>query len=895
MKFKFADNLEYQLEAIGAVVDIFDTGRNVAQAESLFELRSAVSVVKNELEIDEARILKNVRAIQKRNGIVEKAHNGGAFGEHMLGSEPDQKLGTLDFSVEMETGTGKTYVYLRTIFELNRKYGLKKFIILVPSVAIREGVLKTLEQTKGHFRDMYGVGYGYFAYDSGRLTRVREFAQSLDIEIMVMTIQSFNGDDRVMRQTPDRFNGESPLGLVSATRPVVIMDEPQNMESELAKSSIKDLDPLFKLRYSATHKELHHLVYRLTPVDAYKRGLVKKITVFGVKENDPNAFVFKVRSIGTKKGEFPKAKVVVEVKIADGNFVRKELLLKAGDDVKRKTNNDRYEGVQVNDVDARHGRVELSDGKYYRISEEQENQEAIFRMQIRETIKAHLDKQEELGGSVKVLSLFFIDRVDNYIHEDSLIRTIFAEEFERLKTKYARFESIDHDAVQKGYFASKKEKGLVTFQDTRGDSKMDKEAYDLIMKDKERLLSFAEPVSFIFSHSALKEGWDNPNIFQICTLRETNSLMKKRQEIGRGLRLPVDTGGNRIYDSRINILTVVANESYQEYVGQLQAEFTEAGYVEPLETTDAREEKLSVHTTKHIDDEDFKKLWDRISKRTVYNIEVGTELLIVNAVEKIDGLDISNLVVTVDKVNVYFDEKDTIQTVFAGQSAGMKLERSFSLRNIVDRIARETGLTKGTILTILSRVGNIGLLFGNPEEYIRSVVVIVNGCLGDLLINEGLKYIPTGDRWEIRLLFADFEVLPSRSIGSDKSAFDRVVFDSLGEKRFAQHLEQSQNVRIYTKLPRGFVIDTPLGGYAPDWAIVWDTGEGEKLYLVRETKFGYADIRSELPLVEQQKIVCGTKHFEAIGFDDFKLAQREDLSDLFVGHTGMEQADRTGE
>jgi type III restriction enzyme len=400
------------------------------------------------------------------------------------------------------------------------------------------------------------------------------------------------------------------------------------------------------------------------------------------------------------------------------------------------------------------------------------------------------------------------------------------------------------------------------------------------MKDKERLLSFSEPVSFIFSHSALKEGWDNPNIFQICTLRETISLMKKRQEIGRGLRLPVDIDGNRIYDPGINVLTVIANESYQEYVGQLQTEFNEAGYSGVPEPTDAREKKIEVKTTKFIDTEDFKKLWEKISKRTKYNLEVRTSELVKNAVEKINGLDMSNLVVTVDKVNIYFDKTGKIQTVFAGQSAGSNLKRDIHIQNIVDRIARETGVTKNTILDIFSKIDNLPLIFENPEEFLRSVIIFIQHSLNDLLINEGLKYTPTGEMWEIKLLFNDFEVLPSKSIKSDKSAFTRVVFDSNGEKEFAEHLENSNNVKVYSKLPRGFMVDTPLGQYIPDWAIVWKTQEGEKLYLVRETKFGYGDFLKELPLAEQQKILCAKKHFASIGFDDYDVAEQVDLSDL---------------
>jgi len=878
MKFKFSNNLEHQQKAIEAIVGIFDTGRNSERSvEFGFELRGAVSVVANELEMDEMQIRKNVKRIQGENNIEMDSR---------LRRNDNTGNGNLsDFSIEMETGTGKTYVYLRTIFELNQKYGLKKFIILVPNVAIREGVLKTIEQTKEHFRELYGMNFGSFAYDSNKLTRVREFAQSLDVQIMIMTIQSFNSDNTVMRQTPDRFNGESPLNLVAATRPVVIMDEPQNMESELAKSSIGDLNALFRLRYSATHRELHNLMYRLTPAEAYRRGLVKKIRVFGVKADDAGSFVFRVQEIGAKNGVSPKAKVILEVQRADGTFGPKEITIKAGDDLARKTKNDAYAELLVNDVDARHNRVELSDGKYYQLEAEVEDKVAIFRTQIRETIKAHFDKQDELGDRAKVLSLFFIDKVDNYMPADGLIRSIFTEEFEKLKANYARFANVAVLDVHRGYFASKKEHGQKVYHDTKGDSKMDKEAYDLIMKDKERLLSFEEKVSFIFSHSALKEGWDNPNIFQICTLRETNSLMKKRQEIGRGLRLPVDVAGTRIINEpTVSVLTVVANESYREYVSKLQKEFNDSGYTDVPEAEDGREGKVPVKVMrKLIDSEDFKQLWERINKRTKYNIELNTETLIANAIQKINELDVSNLVVTVEKVDVFFDQNGKVETVYGSTAAGTRLDRDIRIGNIVDRIARETGITRKTAFGMLSSVENIDLLFENPEEYIRSVVMIVRHSLQDLLINEGLRYMPTGDLWEVDL-FGDFEALPSKSLESAKSAYDRVVFDSNGEKQFAVSLEHSSNVKVYAKLPRGFFVDTPLGNYTPDWAIVWSPNEGtggsEKLYLVRETKFGYPDWQRDLSLSERLKIACGEKHFNAIGFDNFKVAEKADLSDL---------------
>ncbi len=864
MKFKFSKNLDFQLDAIKAIADLFDTGKNIVQAGSSFDLQSLSPVIANRLEIDTGRILKNLQVIQKNNNI-----------------EQSENVNSFDFSVEMETGTGKTYVYLRTILELNKKYGLKKFIILVPSVAIREGVLKTIEQTKEHFREIYNIGFGYFAYDSDKLSKVREFVSSNDVQIMIMTIQSFNTDTNIMRQTPDRFHGDRPIDLVAETKPVVIMDEPQNMESELAKASISDLNPLFKLRYSATHREIHNLVYRLTPVDAYRRGLVKKIAVCGVKESDPGAFIFKVKDIITKRGENPKAKVIIEVKNANGEYGEKEITITAGDDIFRKSKqNPKYHDIFVEDVNATHARVELSDGKFYELEEMTEDKELIFRTQIKETIKAHFDKQEEVGDEIKVLSLFFIDKVDNYVHEDSLIRKLFIEEFNRLKRNYDRFKKLDAESVHKGYFASKKTKGVVEYQDsTTGAAKADKEAYDLIMKNKEQLLSFSEPVSFIFSHSALKEGWDNPNIFQICTLRETRSEMKKRQEIGRGLRLPVDINGDRVENQDINILTVVANSSYEEYANGLQEEFNEAGYTGEIRPRNAKEKKITVKTTKYLVSEEFKELWKKISNRTKFSLEVLTDKLIKNSVEKINKLDIRKIVVSVEKGEIHFNELGQISSSRENTSIGQRIERYTAVGNFIDRIASETSITRKTIFNIISKVNNLYLIFENPEEYIRSVILTIKAELNDMLVSEGLKYIPTGEVWEIKLLFSDFEALPSRSIKSERSVFERTVFDSKGEEEFARNLEQNSHIKVYTKLPRGFVVDTPLGSYIPDWAIVYKTPEGEKLYLVRETKFDYENLERELTWEEKQKIKCAEKHFAAIKVD-YKVSVKKDLSDL---------------
>lgn len=877
MKFKFAKNLEHQTGAINAIVDVFDTGKNLMKVEDSFFRNSVSKIIANELEVDPKSILENVQTIQRQNkidGITETTDG----------------IESMDFSIEMETGTGKTYVYLRTILDLNKKYGLKKFIILVPSVAIREGVLKTIEQTKEHFRDMYNVGFNSFAYDSSKLAQVREFAQGLDLQIMIMTIQSFNSGTTVMKQTPDRFYGERPIDIVAETRPVIIMDEPQNMESELSKSAIDELKPLLKLRYSATHKHLHNLVYRLGPVDAYRNGLVKKVEVYGTETSVAGDFIFKVVEITTKKGESPKAKVTLEVRNADGTYAKKDVAIKAGDDIEQKSKkNPKYKDLYVAEIDARDGTVELSNGERYKVVlDTLENKEAIFRTQIRETIRVHIRKQEELGDQIKVLSLFFIDEVKNYRGENPLIKRIFNEEFEAQKSRSQLLKGSDVEAVQAGYFSQDREKEGYKSQEVSTAGKREKLTYDLIMKNKEQLLSFSEPVAFIFSHSALKEGWDNPNIFQICTLIETTDEFTKRQKIGRGLRLPVDINGDRIHDAKVNVLTVIANESYEDFAKGLQDEYSQAGYVGVSKPVNARG-RVEVKFKKVFatDNEDFKTLWDKIKQKTVYNIAINTEQLVGNAIAKInEEISFGRIAVIVNKAQIVIEADGRVKTIYQNKTVGESIETDVRIGNFVERVARETGLTKSSIVEVFSKVSNLDLVFKNPEEYIRSVVLIIEGCKNDMLVNEGLQYFPIKDAWKVELFedLSGFLYNPTTKAGNairsekGKSVYDHILFDSEGERQFAENLELLDTVKLFAKLPHWFVIDTPLGGYNPDWAIVMDGEDGEKLYLVRETKF-VEDLNNLRPS-EEKKIICGQKHFTAIGLDNFKVARRADLKDL---------------
>jgi type III restriction enzyme len=586
MKFRFDANQQYQREAIDAVVGLFESqtlnaGDYEVSLNPLIETPGQALIQNelgygNRLVIDDSTLNKNLKTIQKKNNIY---------------SNDDISTKAKNFTVEMETGTGKTYVYLRTIFELNKNYGFKKFIIVVPSIAIREGVLKSIEITLEHFKNLYNnVPFTYFVYDSKRVSQLRSYAAGNDMQIMIINIDAFNKkDNNIIHDTRDQMGGRKPIEFIQTTNPVVILDEPQNMESKKAKEAIASLNPLCTLRYSATHRDLYNPIYNLGPVQAFQMNLVKKISVASVlAESDPTQSYIKIEDIHLDK---PPLKVKMKFfKIGASGPKLTSAILKKDDDLYIKSGENRiYEnGFVVTEINAQPGReyVKFSNGIRMRPGEEQGGaRPEIVKKQIKETIHAHFEKEWQLKEKgIKVLSLFFIDRVDNYRNytDTGPKKGIYAEWFEEAyrelaeEYKNAGITILPAEDVHDGYF-SKDRKGH--FKDTEGRSKLDESTYNLIMKDKEKLLDPQNPLKFIFSHSALREGWDNPNVFQICTLNETVSTLKKRQEIGRGLRLPVNKDGDRVFSTDINNLVVVANESYTDFVAALQNEFEEEGIV----------------------------------------------------------------------------------------------------------------------------------------------------------------------------------------------------------------------------------------------------------------------------------------------------------------------------
>ena len=619
MKLHFEDNLDYQQAAVAAVVDLFK-GQEISRSEftvtyrpesgpqGVLGLEENELGVGNRLQLIDDELLENLSDIQLRNGLAM-----------------DKVLQSGDFTVEMETGTGKTYVYLRTIFELNQEYGFTKFVIVVPSVAIKEGVYKTLEITRDHFENLYpnAKGYEYFLYDSSKPGDIRGFATSSTIQIMVMTVGAINKKDvNNIYKENEQTGGEKPIDLIKATNPIIIVDEPQSVDGGLkgaGKTALQAMNPLCTLRYSATHVDKHHMVYRLDAVDAYERGLVKQIEVASLEiEGGHNKPYVKLISTHNRQGSITAK---IELDIASGKTVKPKILtVEDGDDLEQLANRAIYENMQIGTITVgpeetielkgpgldkvlrpgmAHGGVDPDEQK---------------RLMIRRTIKEHLDKEirfRETGRPIKVLSLFFIDSVEFYRQYDDdgnpvkgKYALMFEEEYAKLaklpayQTLFAGIDlSDDTDQLHDGYFSIDKKGGWTdTAENNQTNRDNAERAYNLIMKDKEKLLSFDTKLKFIFSHSALREGWDNPNVFQICTLRDMNTERQRRQTIGRGLRLCVNQDGQRLRGNEVNTLTVVATESYEDFAKNLQSEIEKDtgikfGIVEPhqfaaVQTTD---------------------------------------------------------------------------------------------------------------------------------------------------------------------------------------------------------------------------------------------------------------------------------------------------------------------
>lgn len=898
MKLQFDSNQEYQLDAIKSVVDIFAgqtlesddltvvKSTNVTGQGSYIENMS----LGNKLQITNAQIAKNVHNIQERNKLPPSSTTGGGFAiptpipidlsQGMRLSEGN------NFTIEMETGTGKTYVYLRTIHELHKTYGFKKFIIVVPSLAIKEGVIKNLQITRDHFANIYGnPKMDFHLWDPRKRGIARSFATNDSLQILVITIDSFARAENIINQQSD---WGVPIEMVRSTNPIVILDEPQNMETDKRRDAIARLNPLCTLRYSATHKYPYNLLYKLDPVKAYDLGLVKKIEVDSIiSEDSYNHAYLKVIKIAPKGKGGIIAQIEVDKDESRG-LQRKIINVSAGDNLGDLTGREIYRDYTIDTISATDQSVEMGNGKTYLVGQQDDGlRDHVAKYQIEKTIENHFEKELKLRDlGVKVLSLFFIDKVSNYRQytESGLVKGKFALWFEEAyqkilaKPKFKDLAIHNVGSSHDGYFSADKHGKWL---DTKGDTKGDDDTYTLIMKDKERLLDPSTPLRFIFTHSALREGWDNPNVFQICTLREMGSDGERRQTIGRGLRLPVNTLGERVRDESVNILTVIANESYESFAQKLQTEIEdETGMFFGNRIKDKRRRKSLKLKKNYQLDKEFINIWDRIKHKTSYSVDYDTNELIDKASRELSEVLVSKPKISSTRAQLAMTNKGIDTQV--RDNKGISLDEvELSIPDILSKIESHTRLTRSTIYQILIKSNKIADILKNPQAMIDASILIIMRIKSKLMV-DGIKYTKIGESWDMQLFDnRELEAYLDNLVevqNQSKTLYNYVEVDSdTIERPFAMELDSREDMKYYFKLPSWFIIDTPLGGYNPDWAIVFQ-GDS-RVYFVTETK-GTNDLNSDqLKPAEKNKILCGKKHFEL--FDDLVYkAPVKTLSDV---------------
>lgn len=886
MEFKFDHHAPHQMAALNAVVKVF---KGQPQAGTAFEnTRGEVGSVEfgdkgigNRLVLSKEHFLANIQEVQKENELeVSTALVPRATSEATNEANDDSPAVDLNLSIEMETGTGKTYTYIRTIYELHRVYGFCKFVIVVPSVAIREGTLKNLEITAKDMKAQYGVPANYTVWDSKNRNGLRNFAASNSLQILVINIDSFASDSNIINTV--REQGVKPIEFLQATRPIVIVDEPQNMETELRRQAIHNLNPFCTLRYSATHKNPYNLISRLTPVDAYNLGLVKQIQVDGVTadQNYNAAFV--------ALKEFQRAKKTIKVKLSffangeAGGVLKKDAVLSAGDDLFVKSNQREIyrDGFIVEDIDAQAGFIKFTGGLVLHEGDSRGGlTDELQKFQVERTVKWHFERAKKLHPiGIKVLSLFFIDKVANYRSADgekAKFEAWFEEAFEKFNKQNPGLIPHPANGVHKGYFSQDK-KGVL--KDTKGTTKDDEDTYNLIMKNKEELLSLDNPVQFIFSHSALREGWDNPNVFQICTLNESASDVKKRQEVGRGLRLPVNSKtGERITDKKINLLTVIANESYEAFTKALQTEIEEeTGVPFTGRIGDANRDKVVVKYTKHeLTRENYPllfELWDKVSFHTRYAVHYDDAVLVSKAASFLKDTNHYPTIARLQlKSNTAQIEMD--RTGLSPQSKGSAVKSteltSCMIPDVFSFIQSRIKLSRGSIVAVLKECDRANELMLNPQRFLEHMVAAFERARNEILYEGGVKY-EHGAAWGLdytQQLFTDElgevlqeQVLQVKEGYEDKTPFNFYRTDSITEDCFARDCEVSEEVKFFFKIPRGFKIPTPIGNYSPDWAVVLE--RDNKLYFVAETK-GTSD-PSKLRGDEKFKVLMGKQCIDAL-------------------------------
>lgn len=1015
MKFKFTIQ-GYQTDAVNSVVKVFSgqpfqdkvSYRRDAGSQdddrTLFNWQQSdedlfMGFANAPVALSETQLLHNIREVQNDNNIKESA----SLAKH---------LGACSLDVEMETGTGKTYVYIKTMFELNKRYGWSKFIVVVPSIAIREGVQKSFQTMQDHFMEQYGKKARFFVYNSKNLTDIDQFSSSADLSVMIINVQAFNArgkDARRIRMELDEFGSRRPIDVIQANRPIVILDEPQKMGGKKTQESLKEFHPLFTMNYSATHKEHHDLVYVLDALDAYRMKLVKKIEVKGVDIHNlrgTDGYLF-LENIVISPKKPPRARLEFEIKY-DKSIKRETRIVGVDDDLYALSKEmEQYQGYHINDIEPIRGIVTFTNGVEIHTGEVlgDVSEKDIRRVQIRETIRSHFEKEKELyNRGIKTLSLFFIDKVEHYRKYDdegneinSEYGQMFEEEYISILNEYLTLfdtpyeqylKQIDVHTTHAGYFSIDKKGHKVDSKTKRGsDFSDDESAYELILKDKERLLSLDNPVRFIFSHSALREGWDNPNVFQICTLKHGgDSTTNKRQEVGRGLRLCVNQSGDRMDEQvlgsevqEINKLTVIASEGYKDFVSSLQNDIKDNLYERPTQATveyfqgkriqigddvvtitsdqanaiyfylvknsyidedghvtdayraDAENKILAplpdkikditagVHAlVRSIFDEhaldgmiedghqtkiqenalndnfykkEFQTLWNYINHKWSYTVHFDSQELIQKAIRHIDDkLFVSQLQYTVTKGTQGDDW--SAETIKSGNGFVSEKSHTYDLKrsemsqvkyDLIGEIGAGTHLTRKTVAMILKGISpaKFTMYRHNPEEFISKVTKLINEEKATMIVDD-ITYNRTDGTYDSEIFTAEKNKDFSKAYPAKKNVQDYVFTDGTAEKsierKFAEDMDLDDKVVVYAKLPRGFQIPTPVGNYAPDWAIAFQKGTVKHIYFVAETKGSMESM--DLRPIKQAKIKCAKTLFNEISTDDVVYGQVDSYQNL---------------
>lgn len=1010
MKFQFKIQ-GYQTEAVEDTVNVFrgqpkrdpkhfrrDVGK-IAKG-TLFSEDEEAGYRNADVELTSQQLLANIREMQVRNQIVPSTTLASGHG-------------VVNLDIEMETGTGKTYVYIKTMFELNKQYGWSKFIIVVPSIAIREGVAKSFRMLEDHFMEHYGKKARWFVYNSSNLNQLDQFSQDSGIPVMIINTQAFaaslkeggrSKESRIIYSQRDEFGSRRPIDVIAANRPIIIMDEPQKMEGAATQSALAKFKPLFVLNYSATHKTRHDTIYALDAYDAYREQLVKRIHVqgFEVKNLKGTSGYMYIDGMVLSPKRPPEVRIELECKRADGSIRREVKKFATGDSLFAASGLAQYNDFVISEINPRgRGYVSFLNGTTIYCGDvvSDTNEEAMQRVQIRQTIIAHLTKEKELfNRGIKCLSLFFIDEVSHYRQYDEdgnevkgKFQKIFEEEYARIINDFITVFDTPYDMylrkfkpyeTHKGYFSIDKKGRSVNVGEK---AKIDKDgisndisAYDLILKNKERLLSFEEPTRFIFSHSALREGWDNPNVFQICTLRHSNSTTAKRQEVGRGLRICVDRNGIRQDKEllgedvhEVNQLTVIANESYADFTTALQRETREAlcdrvtaasqdyfigevvvdsngekhtidlmdatlilgylyqsGYVTrngnltPKYHADAKADELMIlpedSPIKNIEvgiqkliagifnpkvledmveevspttpanelndnftDKRFQKLWNEINHKYVYTVHYDSEELINKSIANLK----KNLTVTKLQYVMVSGVQDKENVTEFGNTKSTTREltdvcTSSVPYDVVGDIARGARLTRRSVVKILKGIGLKVLLFkNNPEEFIRNVIKAIREEKATMIVDH-ITYNPTkAEPYDSTIFVPERRLNVNKAVELSKHITPYVAYDSDGERDFANSLQAATEVLIFAKLPRKLKIPTPVGYYAPDWAIVFEDGAVRHIFFVAETK-GSLD-KMELRGVELAKTECAKRLFNSISTNATRYGVVDKFENLY--------------